>query len=70
MRMYTTAIGGRLTDAKLDEVNGGEGNLSTTILDDADLEVVSGGVTLETTMYVLGIEGLYQASKAAGHQHR
>jgi hypothetical protein len=66
--MYTTAIGGRLTDAKLDEVNGGEGNLSPTILDDADLEAVSGGVTLATTMYRLGIEGLYQASKAAGHQ--
>jgi hypothetical protein len=28
---------------ELDEVNGGEGNLSTSILDDADLEAVSGG---------------------------
>jgi hypothetical protein len=28
---------------ELDEVNGDERNLATTILDDADLEVVSGG---------------------------
>jgi hypothetical protein len=53
---------------KLDEVNGDERNLATTILDDADLEVVSGGVTLATTMYVAGVNGLYQASKAAGHR--
>jgi hypothetical protein len=32
-----------LTDTQLDGVNGGEGNLSPTILDDADLEAVIGG---------------------------
>jgi hypothetical protein len=53
---------------ELDEVDGDKRNLATTILDDADLEAVSGGASMETTMYVLGINGLYQASKAAGHR--
>ena len=53
---------------ELDEVDGDKRNLATTILDDADLEAVSGGASMETTMYVLGINGMYQLSKAAGHR--
>jgi hypothetical protein len=49
---------------KLDEVNGDERNLATTILDDADLEVVSGG-GLAGILMGAGYEALYQASKAA-----
>jgi hypothetical protein len=56
---------------ELDEVNGDERNLATAILDDADLEVVSGG---ETNAYHLGLRvafGLgYGALKGASGCHR
>jgi hypothetical protein len=54
----------------IDEVNGDKRNLATTILDDADLEVVSGGASMETTMYVLGIHALYGLEKGVVTRHR
>jgi hypothetical protein len=54
----------------IDEVNGDKRNLATTILDDADLEVVSGGASMETTMYVLGVWAMYGAEKGVVTRHR
>jgi hypothetical protein len=54
---------------ELDEVNGDKRNLAPTILDDADLEVVS-GADMETTMLRLGVWGLYGAEKGAVARHR
>jgi hypothetical protein len=53
---------------ELDEVSGDERNLATTILDDADLEAVSGGESMTVTLLRLGYEGMYQASRAAHHR--
>jgi hypothetical protein len=54
---------------KLDEVNGGEDNLATTILDDADLEVVSGG-GLNGILTGAAYEFMYGASKGVVTRHR
>ena len=53
---------------ELHEANGDERNLATTILDDADLEAVSGGASMTVTLLKMGYEGLYQASRAAHHR--
>jgi hypothetical protein len=54
---------------ELDEVNGDKRNLVTTILDDADLEVVSGG-GLNGMLMGAAYEAMYQASKGVVTRHR
>jgi hypothetical protein len=54
---------------ELDEVNGDERNLATTILDDADLEVVSGG-GLNGILTGAAYEFMYGASKGVVTRHR